>query len=166
MKSWYLWLRRKLAFSNWGMYLFMVDTIYIHIYIYIYVYIYRERERERERERQRKMNVNIYIYIYEVRMNVVFDILNIYLRQHIKIIPLVIIHVLDMALNSIWWWGSNPGALKNMEYLFIVITPQSTLIWVDVLVRVPSINQTGLFNRLLRITIFTECKLFLLDRNT
>ena len=25
------------------------------------------------------------------------------------------------------WWGSSPGALENVEYLFIAITPRSTL---------------------------------------
>ena len=34
---------------------------------------------------------------------------------------------LGMILNCIWWWGSNPGVLENMEYLFIAITSRSTL---------------------------------------
>ena len=36
--------------------------------------------------------------------------------------------VLDMTLNCIWWWSSIPGALGNVEYLFIAITPRYTLI--------------------------------------
>ena len=35
--------------------------------------------------------------------------------------------VLDMTLNGIWWWGSSPEALGNVEYSFIAITPRSTL---------------------------------------
>ena len=35
--------------------------------------------------------------------------------------------VLCMILNCIWWWGSSSGALGNVEYLFIAITPKSTL---------------------------------------
>ena len=27
----------------------------------------------------------------------------------------------------IWWWRSSPRALRNVEYLFIAITPRSTL---------------------------------------
>ena len=34
--------------------------------------------------------------------------------------------VLCMILNCIWWWGSNSGALGNVEYLFIAIAPRST----------------------------------------
>ena len=29
--------------------------------------------------------------------------------------------------ETIWWWGSSPGALRNMEYPFIAIAPSSTL---------------------------------------
>ena len=29
--------------------------------------------------------------------------------------------------KTIWWWGSSPGALGNVEYTFIAITPRSTL---------------------------------------
>ena len=32
-----------------------------------------------------------------------------------------------MTLNSIWWWGSSSGVLRNVEYPFIAITPRSTL---------------------------------------
>ena len=35
--------------------------------------------------------------------------------------------VQSMMLNNIWLWGSSPGSLVNMEYLFIAITPMSTL---------------------------------------
>ena len=38
--------------------------------------------------------------------------------------------VLDMILNCIWWWGSSLGALGNVEYLFIAITPWFTLTWI------------------------------------
>ena len=31
-------------------------------------------------------------------------------------------------LNCIWWWGSSPEALGNVEYPFIAITSRSTLI--------------------------------------
>ena len=31
--------------------------------------------------------------------------------------------VLDMTLNCIWWWGSSPWILGNVEYPFIAITP-------------------------------------------
>ena len=37
--------------------------------------------------------------------------------------------VLIMTQNCIWWWGSSLGALGNMKYLFIAITPRSTLTW-------------------------------------
>ena len=32
-----------------------------------------------------------------------------------------------MTLNCIWYWGSYSGALGNVEYHFIAITPRSTL---------------------------------------
>ena len=35
--------------------------------------------------------------------------------------------VLGMTLKCIWWWGSSPEALRNVEYLFIAISPRSTL---------------------------------------
>ena len=35
--------------------------------------------------------------------------------------------VLDMILNCIWCWGSNSGALGNIEYPFIVIIPKFIL---------------------------------------
>ena len=35
--------------------------------------------------------------------------------------------VLGRVLNYIWWLGSSSGALENMEYSFIAITPRSTL---------------------------------------
>ena len=31
--------------------------------------------------------------------------------------------------STIWWWGSSLGALGNVEYSFIAITPRSTLTW-------------------------------------
>ena len=34
-----------------------------------------------------------------------------------------------ITLNCIWCWGSSPEALSNEEYLFIAITPGSTLTW-------------------------------------
>ena len=39
-------------------------------------------------------------------------------------------NVLGMTLNCISWWGSSPGALENVEYLFITITSRSTLTWI------------------------------------
>ena len=36
--------------------------------------------------------------------------------------------VLDMTLNCIWWWGSTSGTQRRLKYLFIAITPSSTLI--------------------------------------
>ena len=33
----------------------------------------------------------------------------------------------DMTLNFIWWWGSNPEVLGNVEYIFIAITLFSSL---------------------------------------
>ena len=38
-------------------------------------------------------------------------------------------HVLDMTLNCIWWRGSSPRSLRNIEYLFIAIALRSTLTW-------------------------------------
>ena len=35
--------------------------------------------------------------------------------------------VSGITLIFIWWWGSSSGALESMEYLFITITPRSTL---------------------------------------
>ena len=35
--------------------------------------------------------------------------------------------LLDRTINCIWWWGSSLGALVNVEYFFIAITPRSTL---------------------------------------
>ena len=35
-------------------------------------------------------------------------------------------NVLGAILNWIWWWGSSPGALGNVEYPFIAITTRST----------------------------------------
>ena len=32
-----------------------------------------------------------------------------------------------MTLNWIWWWGFSSGALGNVKYSFIVITPRPTL---------------------------------------
>ena len=34
--------------------------------------------------------------------------------------------VLGRTLNSIWWWGSSPGTLGNVEYSFILITLRFT----------------------------------------
>ena len=40
---------------------------------------------------------------------------------------------LPQWLSWIWnetiWWGSNPGVIGNVDYLFIVITPRRTLVW-------------------------------------
>ena len=35
-----------------------------------------------------------------------------------------------MTLNCIWWGGSRPGALGNVESPFIIITSWSTLSWI------------------------------------
>ena len=35
-------------------------------------------------------------------------------------------NALDMSLNCIWWCGSSPGTLVNIECPFITITPRST----------------------------------------
>ena len=43
--------------------------------------------------------------------------------------PAHLTSTLDMALNCIWWCGSSPRALVNVEYFFIAITPRSTLTW-------------------------------------
>ena len=45
------------------------------------------------------------------------------------------ISIVDMTLNYIWWWISSSEALANVVYLFIAITPRSTL---TLSVRVPS----------------------------
>ena len=37
-------------------------------------------------------------------------------------------NVLAMTLNFIWWWGSCPGALENVDCHFIAISLGSTLI--------------------------------------
>ena len=36
---------------------------------------------------------------------------------------------LCMTLNCIWWWGSSSADLGSVLYLFIEITPRSTLTW-------------------------------------
>ena len=36
--------------------------------------------------------------------------------------------VQDVTLNCMWWWGSSSASLENVAYLFIIITPRSTLI--------------------------------------
>ena len=45
-------------------------------------------------------------------------------------------HVLGMTFNCIWWWDWCSGALRNVEYPFIAITPRFTLPGVVVPVRV------------------------------
>ena len=35
--------------------------------------------------------------------------------------------VVDMT-QTIWWWGSTPGALLNMEYPYIAITDQPVIV--------------------------------------
>ena len=35
--------------------------------------------------------------------------------------------VLRIALNYIWWWGTNSGDLWRVQYRFTAITPRSTL---------------------------------------
>ena len=35
--------------------------------------------------------------------------------------------VLCIILSYIWWWSSRPGNLGSVEYIFISITPMSTL---------------------------------------
>ena len=37
--------------------------------------------------------------------------------------------VFDMTLSCIWCWGSSSGALGNVKYSFIAITPRYTLNW-------------------------------------
>ena len=37
--------------------------------------------------------------------------------------------ILGMTLNCFWWWESNPGAFRNVMYLFTAITAWSTLSW-------------------------------------
>ena len=36
--------------------------------------------------------------------------------------------VLGMTQKYIWWWDYNSGDLRSVVYLFIAITPRSTLI--------------------------------------
>ena len=36
--------------------------------------------------------------------------------------------VLNMILDSIWWWGSSSGTLESVVYSFIAITPRSNLV--------------------------------------
>ena len=50
--------------------------------------------------------------------------------------PSVILSVLSMTLNCIWWQGSSSGDMESMKYSFIAITLRSILILV-VPVRVP-----------------------------
>ena len=57
---------------------------------------------------------------------------------------------LDMTLN----YQLIPGMFGKVKYSFIAITPRFTLIWSGLLVRVPSIDQTELFNHLLYLKSF------------
>ena len=61
------------------------------------------------------------------------------------------ISVLDMTLNCVWWWGSTPGALKNVEHFFMCIINRSTLV---AIIRVPSMGQIELLNYLLYLKQF------------
>ena len=110
---------------------YFVFQLYIYIYIYyiyIYIYIYRERERERER----KQRVNIF--------------------GNCQFLTKAIIRssVLGMRLKCIWWSGSAPEALENVEYSFISITLKSTLTRNGI---TSSKGQIELFNHLLRTFI-------------
>ena len=53
------------------------------------------------------------------------------------------------TLNCIWWWGFSPGALENVEYLFITISPRSGVV---IPVKVQSMDHIELFDHL------TVCK--------
>ena len=64
--------------------------------------------------------------------------------------------VLDMTLNSIRWWGFSPGALRNMEYLFITTTLRSTWPREVVSVRVSSMGQIEQNNLLLGLMIIIK----------
>ena len=46
--------------------------------------------------------------------------------------------------STIWWWGSNSGVYRHVEYLFLAITLKSSLIGVVVPARVSSMDQTEL----------------------
>ena len=39
--------------------------------------------------------------------------------------------IISRTINYNWWWASSYGALRSMEYLFIAITPRSTLTQCD-----------------------------------
>ena len=54
--------------------------------------------------------------------------------------------VLDMTLNNLMVSFSNAGALENVEYPFIAITPRSTLLGVVAPDRVLSMLQRKLFD--------------------
>ena len=77
-----------------------------------------------------------------------------------------------MTLNYIWWWGSSPEFLENVEYHFIAITQKSILTWSQIDVWVKSIGQLELFSHLLKIIIicnlklFGELELFVFDKNS
>ena len=51
--------------------------------------------------------------------------------------------------KTIWLWGFDPGALEDVEYLIIAITPRSTLTQEAVPARVKYERQIEVFHRLL-----------------
>ena len=63
-----------------------------------------------------------------------------------------------MTLNCIWWWDSSPGALENVEYLFIAVLQAPLWPGVVVRIRVPSMGQIELFYRLSRIIMISHFK--------
>ena len=74
--------------------------------------------------------------------------------------------VLDMTLNCIWWWGSSPETLENIEYLVNPLTPRYPLTRTVVPVRVVSKGQREcaiIYKVLLLLVIWNHtavCKLF------
>ena len=45
----------------------------------------------------------------------------------VRVRPHSPMYVLSMTINRMWWYVFSPGVLGKMEYLFIPITPRSTV---------------------------------------
>ena len=72
-------------------------------------------------------------------------------------------NVLYMTLNSIWWWGSSLGDLRNVKYPFIAVELGFFLPEVVVLVIAQSMNQMELFYHLTEFLKKTDVKLIVLQ---
>ena len=72
-------------------------------------------------------HTHIYTHTHTIPVVQGYRICQLHLCREVR--PLPTLSVLVMTLNCICWWGSGPGALGNMEYSFIAITPRTTLTW-------------------------------------